>query len=154
MNLSSWIRTHNLVSESGADGESLRSQVVRHGRERNGQLDGAHRVFVQLLHARGAAQQDELQIPALSYPELDEEFTLDALVFCLTRVYPVTLDLRADLIEIVLVLRVLRVEWNGLSLDHKPFAIVRGAEHLGRGRRTRLRSGAHSLLASRRGRRA
>src|SRR5262250_807386 len=106
-----------LIAEDAVNGQSALRDGVGHGRKRRGELHRAHRVVVQQLHARGAPPLDKLELAALGDAELDGQLSADAAARRLVGVDPLALDPLANLIEVVLVARVRRVERNRLALD-------------------------------------
>src|SRR5215813_11412077 len=105
-----------LIAEDAVNGQAALRDGVGDGRKRRGKLHRAHRVVVQQLHARGAPPLDELELAALGDAELDGQLSSNAAARRLVGVDPLALDPLANLIEVVLVARVRRVERNRLRL--------------------------------------
>src|SRR5499433_858105 len=143
-----------LIAEDAVNGQAALRDGVGHGRKGRGKLHRAHRVVVQQLHARGAPPLDELELAALGDAELDGQLSSNAAARRLVGVDPLALDPLANLIEVVLVARVRRVERNRLALDAASSALesasASAAEHA---RRRRLGSGPRLLGLGQSGRR-
>src|SRR4030095_5081948 len=106
-----------LIAEDPVDGQTALRDRVGHGGEGRGQLHRAHGVVVEELDARGAPALDELQLSTLGDAELDGQLTPDAPARGLVRIDPLALDPLADLVEVVLVLRIRCVEGDRFPFD-------------------------------------
>src|SRR6185503_16708464 len=107
---------HDLVLELAVDREGLLGDLVGHRRERLRELDRGHRVVVEDRDAGRVPERDELQATVLGDVELDQQLALDAPLARQARIRPLRLDALPDLVEVVLILRLRRIEGNRLAL--------------------------------------